>query len=63
LKIVSEVYHSPMGTANHPGDDVSGLRAILEAALQVADKIDFVIAAHITDAIARLDQLDQSSAS
>lgn len=51
-----------MGTANHPGDDVPTLRAMLEAALQIADKIDFVIAAHVADAVARLDELDQSSA-
>jgi hypothetical protein len=62
LNIVEKVYRLPMGTANHPGDDVSGLRALLEAALQVADKIDFVIAAHVADAVARLDELDQSSA-
>jgi hypothetical protein len=51
-----------MGTAIDPSDDVPTLRAMLEAALQIADKTDFVIAAHIADAIARLDQLDQSSA-
>jgi NAD(P)H-flavin reductase len=51
-----------MGTATHPGNDVASLRAILEAALQVADKIDFVIAAHVADAVARLDELDQSNA-